>query len=287
MRNNEDRTGPVNPDNSTAATEATTTPTRSPLEFVTPTDFVELPSRGVGYAKTHPLHGKEVLEIKYMTAKEEDILTSRSLLRKNMAVERLLQSIILNKTIDPKTMLTGDRNAVLIQARASAYGREYTTLVSCPACGEKSKHSFDLESPAIWNGSETGTAIAEMERTENGTFLVTCPATKFKVELKLMTGEDEQWITHVSQSNKKNKMPENLMSLQYQRMIVSVEGHSERRVLDHFLKNAPAKDMRFLKNVYREISPDVKITKEFECPSCDHEQELEVPFGADFFWPDA
>ncbi len=286
MRNNEDRTGPVNPDNSTAATEATTAQTRSPLEFVTPTDFVELPSKGVGYSVNHPLHNKEVIEIKYMTAKEEDILTSRSLLKKNLAVERLLQSIILDKTVDPKTMLTGDRNAILIQARATAYGHEYSTLVACPACGAKSKHSFDLLNPAKWHGTEMVDNIQGLEKTNNGTFLVTCPATNFKVELKLMTGEDEQWITKVSQVNKKNKMPENLMSLQYQRMIVSVEGHTERRVLEHFLRNAPAKDMRYLKNVYRDISPDVKITKDFECPSCDHEQELEVPFGADFFWPD-
>ena len=286
MRNNENRTGSNAASDSTAAVE-TAAETKSPLEFVTPTDFVELPSKGMGYATTHPLHNKEVIEIKYMTAKEEDILTSRSLLRKNMAIERLLQSVIVNKTIDPKTMLTGDRNAVLIQARASAYGSDYTTLVACPSCGEKSEHSFDLENPAVWNGDDSSTTVEGLEKTEKGTFIVTCPATKFKVELKLMTGEDEQWITHVSQANKKNKMPENLMSLQYQRMIVSVEGHSDRRVLDHFLKNAPAKDMRYLKNIYRELSPDVKITKHFECPSCDHEQELEVPFGADFFWPDA
>ena len=285
MRNNEDRTGPVSSNDSTAATEAAEKPqTRSPLEFVAPTDFVELPSKGEGYPNTHPVHKKEVLEIKYMTAKEEDILTSRALLRKNLAIERFLQSIILDKTIDPKSLLVGDRNAILIKARSSGYGADYSTLVACPACGEKSKHSFDLENPGIWHGGSTN--LTDMEKTPNGTYIVKCPVSKFNVELKLMTGEDEHYIAHITNANKKNKMPETLMSLQYKRMIVSVEGYNDRRVIDHFLENAPAKDMRFLKNVYRNISPDVKITKQFECPSCDHEQELEVPFGADFFWPD-
>jgi len=286
MRNNEDRTGPVNQADSTAATEAANpTPSRSPLEFVAPTDFVELPSRGKGYPNNHPVFNKEVLEIKFMTAKEEDILTSRALLRKGLAIERFLQSIILDKTVDPKTLLVGDRNAILIKARASGYGADYTTLVSCPACGEKTKNSFDLDNPAIWHGTEA--ELSDVEKTEKGTYIVKCPVSKFNVELKLMTGEDEQYIAHVQQVNKKNRMPDSIMTLQYRRMIKSVEGYDDRRVIDHFLENAPAKDMRFLKNIYRNISPDVKVTKQFECPSCDHEQELEVPFGADFFWPDS
>ena len=287
-RNNEMRTGVQNASDSAAATEAvneeTETETRSPLEFVTPTDFVTLPSRGQGYPTSHPLYNQEVLEIKFMTAKEEDILTSRALLKKNLAIERFLQSIIKDKRIDPKHMLTGDRNAVIIAARASGYGEVYETNVACPACGERATIEFDLSNPTIHES--TIPEIGDVQMTSNGTYLLTTPVSNFRVELKLMTGEDENYVSQIMMSNKKHKMPETNMSEQYKRMIVSVEGHSDRRVINHFLQNAPARDMRFIRTVYKSISPDVKVLNDFNCQSCGHEQELEVPFGADFFWPD-
>jgi rubredoxin len=283
-RNNEQRTAMgANSGDTSAAIKAKET-FRNPLEFVTPTDFVTLPSKGRGYPATHPLHNKEVIEIKYMTAKEEDILTSRTLLKKNLAIERFLQSIILDKNIKAKDMLIGDRNAVLVAARASGYGEVYETGVVCPECGERSKVSFDLSNPKI---NEAGKSdYCEVTPTENGTYILTAPVSKFKVELKLMTGEDEAYVMHAMQANKKNNLPEANMSEQYKRMVVSVEGYTEQRIINHFLQNAPARDLRNIRIAYKDVSPDIKITEDFECPSCGHEQELEVPFGADFFWPD-
>jgi len=287
-RNNETRTGVQNPGDASAAIEAATTEnqeeSRSPLEFVTPTDFVTLPSKGKGYPTNHPLYNQEVVEIKYMTAKEEDILTSRALLKKNLAIERFLQSIMKDKRVNPKDMLIGDRNAVIVAARASGYGENYETSVGCPACGERSMVSFDLANPKVHEG--TMPEIGDVEMTPNGTYLVTVPVSKFRVELKLMTGEDENYISHIMISNKKNKMPETNMSEQYKRMVTSVQGYTDRRAINHFLTNAPARDMRFIRTIYKAISPDVKIVNDFNCQSCGHEQELEVPFGADFFWPD-
>ena len=286
MRNNESRTGANPSADSTAALEASKPESKmaSPLEFVTPTDFVELPSRGKGYPEGHPLKGKEVIEIKFMTAKEEDILTSQALLKKNLALERFLESVILDKSINPKDMLVGDRNAVLISARASGYGDSYDTKVSCPNCGVKSDQSFNLKTPQIHHGGSD--ALDNVTETANGTFIVTVPLSKFKVEIKCMTGHDETYIASIMTSNKKHRMPETNMSIQYERMVVSVEGHTDPRVIKHFLKEAPARDTRAIRSAYKAIAPDVNIVKHFECPSCGHEQELEVPFGADFFWPD-
>ena len=281
------RTGVQNPSDTAAATEASTqdaAPARSPLEFVTPTDFVTLPSKGKGYPANHPLHNQEVVEIKFMTAKEEDILTSRALLKKNLAIERFLQSVIKDKRINPKDMLIGDRNAVIIAARSSGYGELYETSVACPACGERDTVAFNLSNPVVHESSIPD--IGEVEETSNGTYLLTAPVSKFRIELKLLTGEDETYISQMMASNKKNKLPETNMSEQYKRMVVSVEGHTDRRAVSHFLTNAPARDMRFIRTIYRSLSPDVKIAKDFNCQSCGHEQELEVPFGADFFWPD-
>ena len=124
------------------------------LDFITPTEIVDLPSKGLGYPKNHPLCGKDSVEIKYMTAKEEDILSSASLLKKGIALERFLKAILKDQSIDPETMLSGDRNAVIIAARSSGYGFDYDTKVNCPSCGEANKMSFDLSNPKIKEMSE-------------------------------------------------------------------------------------------------------------------------------------
>jgi hypothetical protein len=87
------------------------------FSFVVPTEFIDLPSEGKFYPEGHPLHGQTTLEIKQMTAKEEDLLTSRALLKKGIALDRLLSSVIVNKSIDPNSLLVGDRNAILIATR--------------------------------------------------------------------------------------------------------------------------------------------------------------------------
>ena len=287
-RNNELRTGSNKASDSPAAAEAAAPAEegsfKSPLDFVTPTNFVSLPSKGKGYPSNHPLYGKEVIEIKFMTAKEEDILTSRALLKKNLAIERFLQSVILDRSVNVKDMLIGDRNAVLVAARASGYGEDYESSVMCPNCSTKSSLTFDLANPKIHEGSLP--SFAEVEETPNGTFIIELPASNFKAEIRLMTGEDENYIAHMLQSSKKNNMPENNMSEQYKRMIVAIEGFSDKKVVNHFIKNGPSKDLRLIRSVYKHISPDVQVVADFCCPSCGHEQELEVSFGADFFWPD-
>ena len=104
-------------------------PALSPLNFVTPTEFVELPSGGQGYPETHPLHEQETIEIKFMTAKDEDILTSQALLKKGIALDRFLENIVVNKNIDTSSLLIGDKNAVLVAARGSGYGFDYDSEI--------------------------------------------------------------------------------------------------------------------------------------------------------------
>ena len=110
-----------------------------------PTEFVELPSKGKFYTPGHPVHNVEAIEIKYMTAKEEDILSDRALLKKGMAVDRALQNLIVDKNIKIENLLIGDKNALLVAARKTGFGPEYTTRVTCPACGEVDDYSFDLD----------------------------------------------------------------------------------------------------------------------------------------------
>jgi hypothetical protein len=279
VRNNMDRLGANDQAETKAAPAAL-----SPLNFVAPTEFVELPSKGQGYSSDHPLSGKDVIEIKFMTAKEEDILTSVTLLKKGIAIDRFMQNIICDKNIKIDDLLIGDKNAILIAARASGYGATYETQVACPNCSTKTEMSFDLTTPKILE-SKYDTDLG-INRTENGTFTINMPYTKFAVEVKLLTGKDEKYIAKLNKNRAKGGLAETTMTDQYKRMIVSVQELTERDTINHYVDNMPLRDARHLRLAYKMVSPDIKIAEDFECSTCGHEQELEVPFGADFLWPD-
>tara|TARA_B100000123_G_C25689280_1_gene410011 strand:- start:199 stop:1026 length:828 start_codon:yes stop_codon:yes gene_type:complete len=250
------------------------------LEFVTPTEIVDLPSKG-RYPEGHPLHGKDTIEVKYMTAKDEDILTSKSLIKKGLAIERFLQSVLLNKSIKTESMYICDRNAVLVAARASGYGTEYHTKVNCPHCNTVNEMLFDLSNPEIkdydinpdWNIEESGCE-----------FILTPPLTGLKVGIRLLNGRDENRLAKIL-TDKKNK-EEKAVSEMLRTMITSVEGDSSRKTIDYYVDNMPTQDSRYLRTTYSSLVPSIKISEDFECHSCGYEQEMEVPFGADFFWPD-
>ena len=281
IRNNEDRTGP----RSTAADEvpADIKQMMNPMDFISPTEFVELPSQGQGYPQGHPLNGKDSMEIRFMTAKEEDILTSRTLLKKGVALERVLQSLVKDKSIDVGSMLIGDRNAILVAARASAYGEWYKTTINCPNCGEQNKKAFKLSEPTIYHGDELDEY--DVEITEKGTYNVTLPYSKLVVECRLLTGKDEMKLVKRMQ-DKKSKQKDGVVLSQMHLYIVAVNEYTEPQVVDYSINNMVAPDSRYLRNAVKAFTPQLKIVGDFECNSCNHEQELEVPFGADFFWPD-
>tara|TARA_R110002012_G_scaffold320884_1_gene546358 strand:+ start:927 stop:1763 length:837 start_codon:yes stop_codon:yes gene_type:complete len=261
-----------------------TTSVQSPMHFVAPTEFVDLPSKGLGYDSSHPMHGQDTIEIRYMTAKDEDILTSKTLLKKGIAIERLLDNIIVNKNFKASSLLVGDRNAIIIAARISGYGADYVTRVSCPACGDTSDFNFDLT-----NTKTHETTLDEnlgVSQTPEGNFKVTMPLSKYEVHFKLLKGKDEIYLSQLSTNKAKGKLLESALTDQYKRMIVSVAGYTEQEVINQFVNNLPTRDSRFLRSCYKAVNPDVKVIDDYSCTACGFEQELEVPFGADFFWPD-
>ena len=284
-RNNNDRMmGTHTPENADPPPQVQQQKTLDPLHFVAPTEFVELPSGGKGYREGHPLFGKDTIEIRYMTAKDEDILSSETLLKKGVAIERFLQNVIVDKSVNAKKLLVADRNAILIAARVSGYGNIYETAASCPSCGKKSECVFDLNDKRIVNFDLN--EKLDVKSTGVGTFSTKMPFSKFQIEYKLLLGEDEIHISHMAVGRRKRKMNESMLSEQYKRMIVSIEGHKEPSVIAKYISNMPTVDSRHLRACYKATAPDIKIMQDFECPSCGHEQEIEVPFGADFFWPD-
>ena len=117
VRNNQDRTGARQSTDVPAAVEEEEKSLPNPMSFVIPTEMVELPSKGQGYPIGHPLHNQELVEIRHMTAKDEDILTSRSLLKKGLALDRLIDNLLVDKKVRSMNLLSGDRSAIVSEAR--------------------------------------------------------------------------------------------------------------------------------------------------------------------------
>jgi len=256
----------------------------NPFSFVVPTEFVELPSKGVFYRPNHPLHNQETLEVKQLTAKEEDILTSRALLKKGVALERVIASIIVDKSIDPNSLLVGDRNAILISARVSGYGNEYNTKITCPDCAEIQEYSFDLNETFVYSGQDLKDNDAI--RHEDGTFTTTLPQTKVEVGFRLLNGADERALLQQVEQARKKRRDENAVTRQLRRIVTSVNGNEEQANINYVVDNMPSMDARHLRMVYKIATPNVDMTQTFACAECDYEQDMEVPLTADFFWPD-
>tara|TARA_R100000152_G_C6780439_1_gene213197 strand:+ start:3868 stop:4740 length:873 start_codon:yes stop_codon:yes gene_type:complete len=285
-RNNQDRFGSgLAPDSElpppdTYSQQEVATPTMS---YVVPTELVDLPSRGKLYAPDHPLHKKEALEIRHMTAKDEDILVNQSYLKKGVAIDKLLESVIVDKTIKIQDLLVGDKNALIVATRITGYGEEYITNVSCPSCGTVTENEFDLDEATTINDPDLSSFGASM--TDEGTFLITLPKTGAVVEVRAQIGADEKRMANQEASRKKHRLPPLGLTDQIKNYVLSITINSEP--IDHlsFIDNMPAIDSKYLRTTYKNIMPNVELVQHFECPECGFEQDLEVPFTTDFFWP--
>lgn len=265
MRNNEDRLSSLTSQQDISATQ------NLGLSFVTPTEFVDLPSKGKPYSVGHPLHNKTSIEIKQMTAKEEDILTSESYIKKGIVLEKFLQAIIVDKNINSEELTVSDRSAIFLAARILAYGPEYNVSVLCPKCSKKNDFIYDLLTfPKKESISE------ELNITEKGTFFIDLPNTKWNVECRFLAGKDE---------NKTDKnSAESAVSTQIRSLIVSINGVTDKTLLDQAVSVMPAKDSKFLRQKYKEIVPNVKFSFNLEC-ECQFVGEVDVPITLEFFWP--
>ena len=253
------------------------------FSFVVPTEFVELPSKGRFYAETHPLHNIDVLEIKHMTAKEEDMLTSQALLKKGLALERVINSIIVDKRINPDSLLIGDRNAIMVAARISGYGSDYTTKVSCPSCSETQEYSFDLFDAQTHHGESNDDLL--VESIGGGLFSTVLPRTKFEVVFRLLDGRDEKTLlTQIDNARKKNK-EENAVTRQLKLITVSVNGDDSPQAVNYFVNNVPSIDSHHLRTAFTLATPNIDLSQHFTCNKCGYDAEMEVPLTADFFWP--
>lgn len=276
MRNNQDRLGLEQPtDNLQPNTDVPPTP--SQMQFIVPTELVELPSKGLFYDEGHPLYDRKTVEIRHMTTKEEDILINQSFLKNGTAIDRLLQSVLVEPKMKVRDMLVGDKNAITIACRIHGYGSEYETKFACPSCDHVQTYVFDLEE--IQNNdyeSHLEEFDAEVDY-DHQRIILPIPRTKTKLELRLLKDD-----TLNKKAKKKNS---GLITTQYAKMIYSVNGNSDRQYVKSYIASMSALDSRYLRAAYSKIVPGVDLSCSFECEECDHNGVVEVPLNAEFFWP--
>lgn len=250
--------------------------------FEIPVEAVPLPSRGVVYPPDSPLHNQETVEVRAMTAREEDILTSRALIKKGTVITELIKSCLVDKRIDVSKMLSGDRNALMVALRITGYGADYNVEVDCPACSTKSKQTFNL--------SELELQPLELEPVQLGAnlFEVQLPVTKKTVRFKFLTGADEEEILVIQERKKKaGAMADNLVTTRLQFSIVEVDGKSEKNLINSFIRSLPARDSLHLRQIIDKSEPGIDMKSYMDCPSCSESSEVRIPLGPSFFWPDS
>ena len=251
-----------------------------------PTEVVTLPSEGFFYPQDHPLKSGKV-RIKYMTAREEDILTSKNLIQKGIVLDELLRALIVDngegKPINMDDLLLGDKNAILISARILGYGAEYEFEMQDPSTGEKVKDSIDL------NMLETKQIdLSQFEEGQNK-FTYQLPISGKNIEFKLLTHSDEREIdVELKKMRKFTKAggvePE--ITTRMKRAIISIDGDSDRANINKFVDTQfLAQDSRAFRTHLKDIAPDVDLSYNYE-DNKGNMVKIPVPIGINFFWPD-
>jgi hypothetical protein len=240
-----------------------------------PTETIELPSKGLIYPEGNPLRSGTI-EMKYMTAKEEDILTNQNYIKDGTVIEKLLRSLIVSK-VNYDDLIVGDRNAVMVAARVLGYGKDYT-------------FKYRNEEVTIDLSSVESRYLNEADLIEEGVnkFEFKLPTTGATLEYKLLNGKDDKAIKQeVKGIQKINKQASPELSTRLKYMIVSVDGNEDKKAIREFVDNYMlARDSKSFRDHIKSTQPDVDLTFTFE-NSIGVEEDVDIPITVNFFWPDA
>jgi predicted RNA-binding Zn-ribbon protein involved in translation (DUF1610 family) len=259
----------------------TTSPASATKSHKYPSEVIELPTEGFFYSEGSPL-SKGVVDIKYMTAREEDILTSNNLIKKGIVLTKLLEALILTEGVKLEDILVCDKNAIYIQARILAYGSDYDVKIKCPECSEESTQRINLSSLKCKPYDFTSHTKGKNE------FTFTLPNSQRVITFKLLTGKDEEAIAAEIKSLSKLKSDvgaETTTRLKY--LITSFDGNHDTSTIRKGVDELRATDARALRKYIDEVTPDLDMSFTFSCPHCNHQEVMTIPIGINFFWPDA
>ena len=244
-----------------------------------PTEVISLPSEGKCYPKENPLSSGQI-EIKYMTAREEEILTSQNLIKKGVVLDKLFEAIIVDKGINPDDIVLGDKNAIMLATRLLGYGKEYIVEM---LDSEENKHKIVVDLSSV-KTKEVDLSTLNPENTYN----FTTPMGKNLIEFKYLTHGDEKSIdVDVKALKKFNKSgTSSELTTRYRYMIKSVDGESDTKSVVDFINNRfLARDTRAFRNFVKENQPDMDMNFTYTDPITGEEEVRSIPMGVGFFWP--
>jgi len=243
-------------------------------EFKFPTEIVELPSKGLVYPESSPLSSGQI-EMKYMTAREEDILTNQNYIKQGVVIEKLLKSLIITK-IDYDELIIGDKNAIMVAARILGYGKDY---------------SFKIDDEIITvDLSECPMKYLDESKITKGinSFEYTFPSTNNVITYKILTGKDEKQIQQEIEGLKKiDKNSSAELSTRLKHLITSINGNEDKKTIREFIDNyLLAKDSRAFREHLKSTQPDIELIAKYINKE-GVEEDINIPVTATFFWPDA
>ena len=260
-------------------------------DYKFPTEIIDLPSKGLIYPKDNPLSSGKI-EMKYMTAKEEDILTTQSYIKDGSVLDRLFKALIVSNgegmQVNYSDLVTGDKNAIMIAARVLGYGKDYEVEITDPFTNNKQKDTIDLTQ--FENIEYDGSNQVELHRNE---FEFELPRSKRKITFMAMTESKERKVKHLisanqKQSRKMKDMTSRDLTTRLKVMILSVDGETEEKVINNFVDNELfALDSQALRAYINEVVPDVNMTYEFISEETGERRDMLLPMDVGFFWPSA
>jgi hypothetical protein len=251
------------------------------FDWEVPVETVPLPSQGLVYDPDSRLYKVTTLDIKAMTAREEDILTSPALMKKGETISTLIKSCLVDESIDTNEMLLGDRNALMISIRVTGYGPDYKATFECPKCNHTNSDTVDLSGLNI--------KFLELEPVSKGmnSFEFTLPVTKKNITFKFMTVGEEREIAQTKEKMSKHfeSQIETNVTSNLEKAIVAIDGIRDKNKIRHFVQNMPAYDSRVLRKFIRENEPGIKMEHNLVCANCSSASSVLVPMSREFFWP--
>lgn len=242
------------------------------------TEIVALPSEGKCYPESNPLSSGQI-ELKYMTAREEEILSTQSLIKKGVVLDKLFEAIIVDKKINPDDILLGDKNAIMLATRILGYGPEYKVEIVLNN-GEREEVVVDLGKVQTKEIDFT-----KLSRENRYTFKTSLGN---EIVFRLLTHGDEKKIdADVKAMQRLNKESNgNELTTRYRYMILSVDGKEDTKSVIDFINNKfLAKDTKAFREYLKELQPDIKMEFDFTDPETGETEVRSIPMGVGFFWP--
>ncbi len=243
-----------------------------------PTQFVKLPSKGLVYPQDS-IYSSGEIELRYPTAQDENILTSRPLIQKGIVIDVFIKNLLTNPSINIDDLILGDKNALIISSRILAYGNQYRTKYKCPQCDHQHQSVFDLNQ--LLNKEIDQSLITP----GTNQFKFTLPLSNKVLTFKLLTSGQDNEISNIIKNQKNISGVDQQLTTRLKYMIISVDGNSEKSTIIKTIRQMPARDSLAFRTHVRQLMPDIDMQINYNCESCGYFQKIQMPINYDFFYP--